>query len=336
MSRQARCLAVARRTQVAMRVGLRAEVEARHAGAPDALAIALQAQALALHFQGLHEGAITKATEAMAVKGASAGSQANAIFARAVAEMFLYRLPEAREHYRQALSIAQGLEEPMLTGRILLGMGGEAHRAWRADEALEFNDRALEHAREHHFDHLQNLALANGASVLVELGQFDQAISRLLEAETLALRVGGPPGLLTNRLYRADVLIESGRSAEAVALMSQILDGSTSGFDASPIYFAEVTLAEALIDLPRAPRERIERLLESTRERSEKTPKLRIAWLILQLEWRTRADVTESTDSTWVQYLDLRAKSDFAEPKFTARAILARVVSLLQIGRAHV
>jgi transcriptional regulator with GAF, ATPase, and Fis domain len=174
------------------------------------------------------------------------------------------------------------------------------------------------------------------ASLLLDMGCYDQSIERSKEAESLALHLGNRTDFLICRTARADALNQAGRPAEAAALIEETLKNARGDIEPSFVGYAKGTIAESLLEGPRPPSQRIKTLIKEVLDRAGSEPKLRRQALLLALESRARPDCAEEFEPVWREYqAHVEREPLMLHPPTDVRANLASALAQLKVGRAE-
>jgi len=299
MAAQALELAVARRFAVARNVAQRTLDTATRDGDRRSLGQAQSVLGLIALREGRGDEAVDlqhKALEDLRVVG-DIHDRCKATFFLGLAEIDTRRLSAARQTLKRAYQLAQEIDDGWLQGPILVAIAVVEHRDWQPDDAIRASEAAVAYTEAHCFSRAYISAVDN---------------------------TGGRDLWLHNRLSRSDALVQLGRPSEAASILTEILEAPLAGFEPTGIDFARITLAEALLETPNPPQDRIKKLLEGLRDKHSGSFKLSYGTRIVELERRALPDCKDPFAPVWEEFLefaeDERTRLD---PVLLTRAHLA-------------
>jgi Nif-specific regulatory protein len=96
--------------------------------------------------------------------------------------------------------------------------------------------------------HIAWIALGRLSSLAIVRGEYDRAISLAREAEDQARHMGDLNGIASERVGRAEALIQIGRPSEAIGILRESLDYSRDQIEPSSFAYTRLVLADALLD----------------------------------------------------------------------------------------
>ncbi|MCP3978891.1 MAG: protein kinase [bacterium] len=202
-------------------------------------------------------------------------------------------------------------------------------------EATELLERVRGEAEDQANLALQQAASSSLARVAIESGRPDEAIAIAERAVDLALHLGDPNRVLVDRCRLADAQIRCGRAGDAVVLLRNTLDGSSTRIEPENVDFAGMLLAEAWMETSYADPVAIRRLLQQTLDRCRRRGKPRALSVALALEMKRRSapGCPEPFDPVEAEFRDVAAENPEAlEPEIRIRADLARATYRLGRG----
>jgi Nif-specific regulatory protein len=242
------------------------------------------------------------------------------------------QLEDAEADFRLAVDLYRKLEHRGSELKSLLGLAVIHTRAARHNEARRLLEDVRRKSVEHGNLDLQETALSKLATLAIEQGQLDTALSLSREALDLARHLADQNREMIDRCRLAEALIGCGRPAEAVELLRQGLDGALAHIEPDMVDYARMLLAHALLETPAADARDAGLLLEKCqdgfRRRRKKRPLL-IA-LVQELERRSVPGAAEPFDPVAAEF-DALAKhyGRELEPEVRIRSELARALTLL-------
>ncbi|MEM6797771.1 MAG: tetratricopeptide repeat protein, partial [Acidobacteriota bacterium] len=155
-------------------------------------------------------------------------------------------IEEAEGYLRRALEISEREQNDELTARSLHGLGVIASMRWRLDESLDLLQRALDLERSSvGLRHMEVNTLNSLGLVLPYLGRFEEAREALLEAQTLARRLGNArlEATITSSLGNVELHLDSLESAASyfaasVALFEQLENPAGAAYPSTNLAIA--------------------------------------------------------------------------------------------------
>jgi Nif-specific regulatory protein len=239
---------------------------------------------------------------------------------------------DAEADFRLAVDLFRKLEHRGSELKSLLGLAVIRTRAGRHNEARRLLEGVRRSSVEHGNLDLQETALSKLATLAIEQGQLDTALSVSREALDLARHLGDQNREMIDRCRLAEALTGCGRPAEAVELLRRGLDGELAQIEPDTVDYARVLLAHALLETPAADAQDARLLLETCQDgfrRRRKERPLLIA-LVQELERRSVPGSAEPFDPVAAEF-DALAKryGRELEPEIRIRSELARATTSL-------
>jgi Nif-specific regulatory protein len=244
---------------------------------------------------------------------------------------------DAEADFLRAIELFRGLCEPGSELKSLLGLGVIQIRDGRFDEAKKLLEDVRARAVEHGNLDLQETALSKLASLAIECGELDHALSLSREALDHARHLGDQNRMIVNRCRLAESLIGCGRPAEAVGLLREGLQRALEKIEPDMLDYARMLLSHALLETPSADENDIRVLLERCQEgfrRRRKARPLLIA-LVLDMEMRSRPGRPDPFEPVRMEFEALRKRQGpEVEPEIFVRSRIALAAYLLGRGDA--
>ena len=136
-----------------------------------------------------------------------------------------YSTPEAARLYRQALEIAQNLDDAGSARQAFEGLGGALTLSGDVPGAVA-NYTSMEAFAVAHADTPMRVSALNKAAYVASMlmGDFPRAMSNLLDSEKLARDCGDKPGLSEHIITRCTLMMATGDFASTVHYMNEVVE----------------------------------------------------------------------------------------------------------------
>ncbi|MBY6203544.1 tetratricopeptide repeat protein [Halomonas denitrificans] len=157
------------------------------------------------------------------------------------------RFDDAERTLLASLDIRQTLELPLEVAMTLLVIGDVEMARGQWSQALAYEQRVLDTAREYQSPNLEIQALANLSSVLRRIGRLEDAVARAAEAHARAIELGSPTNQAFALLQQGRAELDRDRAAQAASLFERARDLYLDIDQAPGAERARIALVEALI-----------------------------------------------------------------------------------------
>ena len=329
LARRGHLLASEGRARQALGIAERALALATSAGTPVGIARARRSIAAALGRLQRPEEALQIAVEAangLAEAGEPA-EQASCLYIAGACASNIGRFDEAREYLAAVVDLASWVGDHRLVSYAWISLTTLATREGRLEDALRFCDHARSVIEGHGLHALLHYALTCRTMPLIRLGRLDAALETAKEATSVAAHHGNSNGLVSSLLMQGEILVQGGRTGEAIALLAQA-QGETREIEPKFARYLKVTLAEALIEEPHPDHERIRRLLLDVLDDPVVDRKGLFGALVVEMERRVVAGVPAAEIRERFK-AEVRADRALLDPWWETRAALAEAQELL-------
>jgi transcriptional regulator with GAF, ATPase, and Fis domain len=241
---------------------------------------------------------------------------------------------DAEADFLRSIELFRGLCEPGSELKSLIGLAVLRIRDGRLDEAEKLLEDVRARAVEHGNLDLQETALSKLASLALERGAVDRALSLSREALDQACHLGDRNRMMIDRCRVAESLVESGRPAEAVQLLREGMQTGLDTIEPDSLDYGRMVLALALLETPTADESDVRVLLERCQDgfrRRRKTRPLLLA-LVLDMETRARPGRPEPFEPVRLEFEALAGRAGAElEPEIVVRARIAH--ARFRLGR---
>ncbi|MDH3786653.1 MAG: sigma 54-interacting transcriptional regulator, partial [Acidobacteriota bacterium] len=245
-------------------------------------------------------------------------------------------LPDAGDHFRQAISLAEADGNPANLP-CLIGLGVLEQRAGRYVSARTLLERARLAAGKNRRLLLEGVARGTLAQLSVYTGHLAEAISLAAETDDLGRHLGDRRLQLVAATARAQALVRCGRTYEASTLLEKRLSAPNLQIDPVMIEAARLARIEAELAANRPEYERLATAISESIARAESLgdPDTLLWARTLEIELRVATDAEGSLERLLHGYESLAAREgSWRQPWFDLRVALARASRGVRRGRA--
>ncbi len=171
-------------------------------------------------------------------------------------------LPAAGDHFNEALDTARLHGAKQTESLTVLSFARHCRREGRLQDAANLAEQVLRLAEETRDSRAYRRATYDVGQIASELGNYDRTVELMTELEIEARQYTDPTDLALAKNLHSETLLKTGRPTEAAQGLRELLEGKVAVVEPRKIDFAKGTLAEALLESPKADAAEIERLLD--------------------------------------------------------------------------
>jgi transcriptional regulator with GAF, ATPase, and Fis domain len=247
------------------------------------------------------------------------------------------RQKDAADDFHRAIELYRELELHSGELKSLVGLSVLQMRDGNLEEAGELFEEVRRRAVKHGNLDLQETALSKLASLAIEQGRLDLAISLGREALDHARHLGDQNRMMIDRCRLAEALVGCGMPAEAIDLLQTGLKSRLEEVEPDMADFARLLLAQAMLEAPSADDQDIRMLLEKCQQGFRRRRKIRplMLALVVEMEARSRPGDSAPLDPVRSEFEALAAsEEDALEAEIRIRADLAMAAGLMNKGDA--